>query len=432
MCGAYAEALEAADKAAELALVHAASQLPEFHLYRALTLAACFEEATPEEQRQCLEAIQRHQQQLAEWAELLPRELPRARADGVRGAGPPRGPAGGGDARLRGGHPRGPGARLPPSTWGWPASWRRTSGARGRRPPSPTPSRARPGRRTGSWGATGKVQHLEAQWPHLVSTRPPAGRADHQSTDSTQIDALTVVKAQQAISGEIVLERLVTTLMQVGHRERRRPARRPAAAARETRSRWWPSPAPRRGRCAGLGRGPLRAAVDAPLLRPAHARARAHRRCLQAPPVLVRCVAGARQGPLGALPAAAAPGASSPGCCTWRTAWPPTPSPRRACALLGHIASQAAISIENARLYADVQRAEAALRQANDELEQRVEERTRELQAGPGAAGGHGARGGHGRGGLQRAAQRGQRAHQRRHQPRDDAARRWAPRAWAG
>jgi signal transduction histidine kinase len=48
--------------------------------------------------------------------------------------------------------------------------------------------------------------------------------------------------------------------------------------------------------------------------------------------------------------------------------------------VLGHIASQAAISLENARLYADVQRAEAALRRANDELERRVEERTRELR----------------------------------------------------
>src|SRR4029078_2116792 len=46
--------------------------------------------------------------------------------------------------------------------------------------------------------------------------------------------------------------------------------------------------------------------------------------------------------------------------------------------LLGHLASQAAISIENARLYADVQRARTELRQANDELERRVEERTRE------------------------------------------------------
>src|SRR6185312_6456144 len=33
------------------------------------------------------------------------------------------------------------------------------------------------------------------------------------STDSTRIDALTVVKAQQAISGEIVLENLITTLL---------------------------------------------------------------------------------------------------------------------------------------------------------------------------------------------------------------------------
>jgi hypothetical protein len=48
--------------------------------------------------------------------------------------------------------------------------------------------------------------------------------------------------------------------------------------------------------------------------------------------------------------------------------------------LLGLLASQAAISIENARLYAEVQRAEAALRAANDELEKRVEERTHELK----------------------------------------------------
>ena len=41
---------------------------------------------------------------------------------------------------------------------------------------------------------------------------------------------------------------------------------------------------------------------------------------------------------------------------------------------------RAASALENARLYADVQRAEAALRQANEELEQRVEERTRELK----------------------------------------------------
>jgi signal transduction histidine kinase len=48
--------------------------------------------------------------------------------------------------------------------------------------------------------------------------------------------------------------------------------------------------------------------------------------------------------------------------------------------LLEHLASQAAISIDNARLYSDIQRAETALRQANEELEARVQQRTRELK----------------------------------------------------
>ncbi len=47
---------------------------------------------------------------------------------------------------------------------------------------------------------------------------------------------------------------------------------------------------------------------------------------------------------------------------------------------LNELGRRAAIAIENARLYADVQRGKAELRQANDELEQRVEERTRELK----------------------------------------------------
>jgi signal transduction histidine kinase len=49
-------------------------------------------------------------------------------------------------------------------------------------------------------------------------------------------------------------------------------------------------------------------------------------------------------------------------------------------ALLQHLASHAVISLENARLYSEVQQAEAALRRANEALEERVEERTRELK----------------------------------------------------
>jgi signal transduction histidine kinase len=44
------------------------------------------------------------------------------------------------------------------------------------------------------------------------------------------------------------------------------------------------------------------------------------------------------------------------------------------------LAHRAALALEHARLYAETQRAEAALRLANEDLEKRVEERTRELK----------------------------------------------------
>ena len=50
--------------------------------------------------------------------------------------------------------------------------------------------------------------------PELALTACAERESTHD-TDSSQSDALTVVKAQRAISGEIVQERLVTTLMQV-------------------------------------------------------------------------------------------------------------------------------------------------------------------------------------------------------------------------
>ncbi|HYH94830.1 GAF domain-containing sensor histidine kinase [Hyalangium sp.] len=48
--------------------------------------------------------------------------------------------------------------------------------------------------------------------------------------------------------------------------------------------------------------------------------------------------------------------------------------------LLQHLVSHAVISLENARLYSEVQQAETALRAANEALEVRVEERQRELK----------------------------------------------------
>jgi len=64
------------------------------------------------------------------------------------------------------------------------------------------------------WGAFGKVGQLELKHPSLV---------DHRSLPSTmtigadvaQIDALAVVKASQAVSSQIVLDRLLETLMRI-------------------------------------------------------------------------------------------------------------------------------------------------------------------------------------------------------------------------
>ncbi len=90
MCGAYEEALEAADKAAELLWsVIGNVRVREFHLFRALTLAALFEGATRRSSSGSpWRSIQRHQQQLEEWAAACPETFRALRADGVRGAGP--------------------------------------------------------------------------------------------------------------------------------------------------------------------------------------------------------------------------------------------------------------------------------------------------------------------------------------------------------
>ncbi len=147
-------------------------------------------------------------------------------------------------------------------------------------------------------------------------------------TDSSQLDALTVVKAQQAISGEIVLERLAATLLRVAIENA--GAQRGALLLPRGRHALGRGHLGHRAR--GHRRWPRRVlpAVDAHLLRPAHARAGAHRRRLPAPPLLVGSLARARPGPLRALPAAAAPGGAPRGALPGEQPGHRTPSPPRA------------------------------------------------------------------------------------------------------
>ncbi len=62
------------------------------------------------------------------------------------------------------------------------------------------------------WGALGKVRQIDQQRPRLHEERTPSSAATVE-TPIAQLDLGTVMKASQAVSSEIVLEQLVETLM---------------------------------------------------------------------------------------------------------------------------------------------------------------------------------------------------------------------------
>ena len=63
------------------------------------------------------------------------------------------------------------------------------------------------------WGATGKVKQLEKQYPQLRGRTERAVTAPAEG--ETQLDLLSVAKASQAISGQILLDDLIDTLMRL-------------------------------------------------------------------------------------------------------------------------------------------------------------------------------------------------------------------------
>jgi predicted ATPase/signal transduction histidine kinase/tRNA A-37 threonylcarbamoyl transferase component Bud32 len=75
------------------------------------------------------------------------------------------------------------------------------------------------------WGAGAKVKHLETNYPQLLnlsstapritSTRVTTTSTTTGSQAASALDLATVMKASQAISGEIVLDKLLTSLMKI-------------------------------------------------------------------------------------------------------------------------------------------------------------------------------------------------------------------------
>ncbi len=63
------------------------------------------------------------------------------------------------------------------------------------------------------WGADGKVRQLDQRHPHFREEVPPPTTTSTILTSVEQLDLATVIKVSQAVAGEIVLENLVDTLM---------------------------------------------------------------------------------------------------------------------------------------------------------------------------------------------------------------------------
>jgi diguanylate cyclase (GGDEF)-like protein/PAS domain S-box-containing protein len=209
LSGDYAAALAAGEKSRDLlwaGLFSAQGQC--FHFYHALTLAAIFDELAPEKQQETLGMIATHQEQLRGPAENYPptfhnmyalvcAEIARLNGKGeeamqlyeeaIRSA-------------------RENGFVQNEATANELAA--RFHLARGFDRIAVTYLRdarscyAR-------WGARGKVKQLEAHYPRLMEQIPAAPPAE----GGAQLDALSIIKASQAISGQIVLDALLDTMM---------------------------------------------------------------------------------------------------------------------------------------------------------------------------------------------------------------------------
>src|SRR6185369_1174615 len=63
------------------------------------------------------------------------------------------------------------------------------------------------------WGAEGKARQLEQSHPNLRADMPVSEASTTIQTSVEHLDLATVMKVSEALSGEIVLEKLIDTLM---------------------------------------------------------------------------------------------------------------------------------------------------------------------------------------------------------------------------
>jgi PAS domain S-box-containing protein len=212
LSGDYAEALAAANKAKALLSAAAAQiQLLDYFYYTALTVAACYENASADEQQEWRELLTAHRDQLREWSDSHPptfadkhalvlAEIARLEgrdADAMRLY----------EQAIRLAHENG-------FVQNEGVAHELAAGfylGRG----STTAARAHvedARSRFARWGALGKVRQLDQRYPWAREKTTPTATI---GTPVEQLDVGTVLKAAQAVSGEIVLGKLIETLMRI-------------------------------------------------------------------------------------------------------------------------------------------------------------------------------------------------------------------------
>src|SRR5712692_604148 len=213
LSGDYAEALTAADKAkAMLWAIAAQIQVLDYYYYAALTVAALYEKGNADEQTGWRDLLTAHREQLREWAENYPptfadkHALVSAEIARVEGRAF--------DAMqlyeqaIQSAHENGfvqnEALAYEVAARFYLARGFETHGHAYLRKARNCYDR---------WGALGKVKQLDERYPRLHEERLPASTTATIGTLVRQLDVETVVKASQALSSEILLPKLIEKLM---------------------------------------------------------------------------------------------------------------------------------------------------------------------------------------------------------------------------
>ena len=213
IAGDYATAIDAASKAQPLLwTVSALFEEAEYHFYGALAQAACCDSAPAGERLQHLNAVAAHHKQLQVWVENCPENFEnRAALVGAEIARI--------EGRVLDAEQLYEQAIHSAQANGFVHNEALTAelaarfyAARGFEDIAHLYLRkARYGYLR--WGADGKVRQLEEMYPHLRAEEPAPGPTSTIATPVEHLDLATVIKVSQAVSSEIVLEKLIHTLM---------------------------------------------------------------------------------------------------------------------------------------------------------------------------------------------------------------------------